>query len=274
VGDVMMARGVDTVCRKNGWAYPFVNVTGALHSADLVFGNLECPVSSRGGRMSRVITFRADPACLPALHNAGFNLLSVANNHAMDYGRTALADTMDGLKKVSIRPVGGGSTYDEATAGIVVESHGLRIGFLGFSAFPDVAGAFAPDKPSLAIMGDDRLVECVRSLKKRCDVVVVSCHWGVEGRTRHIPMQARLAHAAIDAGASLVLGHHPHVPQDLERYHGGVIVYSLGNFVFDAGSRGGNSGILFRCILGKNGVRNYSTQGVKIKNCRPSLQSR
>lgn len=271
VGDVMMARGVDTRCRKSGWDYPFHAVAKTLHSADLAFGNLECPVSSRGGRMSRIITFRADPVCLPALHRAGFSLLSIANNHTMDYGRTALADTIAGLKQQAILPVGGGNTYAEATQGVVVTKNGLRIGFLGFSAFPDVAGAFAPDQPSIAVLSDERVAACVRALKQRCDLVVVSCHWGIEGRPHPISMQIHLAHVAIDAGAALVLGHHPHVPQDIERYHNGVIVYSLGNFVFDSGSRGGNAGILFRCTLSRKGVLHYSSQQVAIKACQPTL---
>ncbi len=271
VGDVMMARGVDTQCRKTNWDYPFANIRSYLHKADIAFGNLECPVSSGGGRMSRIITFRADPACLTAIQKAGFVALSVANNHAMDYGRTAFADTLAGLRKIDVTPIGGGDTYAAATNGQIIVRNGLRVGFLGFSSFPDVAGVFAPDQPSIGIMSDERLVKCVHDLKKRCDVVVVSCHWGVEGRTSHIPLQERLAHAAINAGASLVLGHHPHVAQDIETYQRGVIVYSMGNCVFDDRSRGGNAGLLFRCTLTRDGVSAYTANAITIHNCQPSI---
>ncbi len=266
----MMARGVDHICRKHGWDYPFLQARPALR-ADITFGNLECPVSNRGTRMSRLFTFRADPACLPALKRAGFNALSVANNHAMDYGRPALADTLSGLEAQQIVPVGAGRTYAEAVHGRIIRKGRLRIGFLGFSAFPSVAGIYSPSEPSVAVMSDERLTQCVRDLKRRCDLVVVSCHWGLEGVTHHSRMQERLAHRAIDAGASLVLGHHPHVPQEIERYHGGVIVYSLGNFVFDEFSRGGNSGLLFRCRLSRRGVTSFSTRPVKIEHCRAVL---
>jgi len=271
VGDVMMARGVEAECHKHGWDYPFGNLSPILLSADIAFGNLECPVSLRGTRMSRIINLRADPACLPALKRAGFTMLSVANNHAMDFGLTAFSDTLAGLRRQSIIPVGGGDTYSEATAGTIVEKRGLRIGFLGFCAFPDSAGATTPDQPSIGAMSDERLIRSVRSLRVKCDVVVVSCHWGVEGRTTHIPMQERLAHALIDAGAALVLGHHPHVPQEIARYKGGVIVYSMGNCVFDSRNRGGRDGILVRCVLTKKGVGSFSSAAVTISKCRPSV---
>ncbi len=270
VGDVMMGRGVEEKCLKYGWDYPFQNIGPILHASDIAFGNLECVVSSQGERMSRAITLRANPACLPALKRAGFTLMSVANNHAMDYGRAAFADTLHGLKGQSIQPVGGGETYDAAAAGTVMVKNGIRVGIVGFSAFPNVAGPYAPLEPSIAILSDERLVQSVRDLKKRSDVVIVSCHWGIEGYTHHAPMQERLAHLAIDSGADLVLGHHPHVAQEIEKYHNGVIVYSLGNCVFDSRSRGGNAGLLFRCTITAHGVTAYGAKPLSIKDCRPT----
>lgn len=271
VGDVMMARGVEKQCRRSGWDYPFVNLSAILHSADLAFANLECPLTDRPVQSGGPVTFRADPACLPALKRTGFSLLSVANNHSMDCGAVGLEDTLAGLQRQDILAIGGGKTYSEAVAGEVVNKNGLRIGFLGYSLFPEAAGKFQPDRTSIAIMSDERLIRAIRSLKQRCDIVVLSCHWGFEGRTSHVAMQERLAHAAIDAGASLVLGHHPHVAQEIERYRSGVIAYSLGNCVFDVDSSSRSSGIVFQCVLSRTGVVSYTSQRINIRNGRPMI---
>ncbi len=269
VGDVMMARGVEKQCHKKGWDYPFVNVKAALRGADLAFANLECPVTDQPVKSGQSVTFRADPACLPALKRAGLSLLSVANNHSMDCGSVGLEDTLAGLQHQDILAIGGGNSYAEATRGVVVIKNGLRVGFLGYSSFPEAAGKFQPDRPSIAIMSDERLIRSIRILKKRCDVVVLSCHWGFEGRTTHVAMQERLAHAAIDAGASLVLGHHPHMAQEIEKYGSCIIVYSLGNCVFDVDGSRRSSGILLQCVLSKSGVLSYKSQRIRIRNCRP-----
>ncbi len=271
VGDVMMARGVERICRTKGWDYPFASTRAVLNGADITFGNLECSISRRGIKADRMFALRADPACLPALKRAGFSVMSVANNHTMDYGRDAFSDTLDGLVLNKIVPVGGGKTYAEATAGIVIQKNGLRIGIVGFSAFPGAAGTLSPNKPSMAVMSDEHLTASIKALKKKCDIVVVSCHWGIEGERSHSKMQERLAHRVIDAGAILVLGHHPHVPQESETYRGGVIVYSLGNFVFDEKTHSGPSGLFFRCRLSKNGVTPISKMPVKIERCQPRL---
>jgi poly-gamma-glutamate synthesis protein (capsule biosynthesis protein) len=218
-----------------------------------------------------MFALRADPDCLPALKRAGFTFLSVANNHTMDYGRDAFFDTLRALAAQGIVPVGGGKNYAEATDGMVVRKNGLRMGILGFSAFPGAAGGVSRDSPSMAVMRDERLSTSIRSLKKRCDVVVVSCHWGLEGVAHHSETQERLAHRAIDAGASLVLGHHPHVAQEIEKYRGGVVVYSLGNFVFDEKSHEGKSGLIFRCRLSTKGVTSYSAVPIRIDHCRPKI---
>jgi poly-gamma-glutamate capsule biosynthesis protein CapA/YwtB (metallophosphatase superfamily) len=262
VGDVMLARGLQRLAAEHGWDYPF-DATREILKADLVFGNLEHPVSRRGTPKSAGILLRADPESVSALARAGFNVMSVANNHAMDYGPEALLDTLAILRRHGITPVGGGGSAEEAAAGAVIEVRGRRVGFLAFSVFPEAPG----EGPGIAVLSDQAIVRGIRRLRARSDFVVVSAHWGFERRERVSPQQRRLGRMAIDAGASLVLGHHPHVPQEIEEYGGGLIAYSLGNFVFDRSPRG-DRGIVLRCEIGGSGVT-YSSIPIRIEDGQP-----
>lgn len=214
--------------------YPWRRVSGILRRADVAMVNLECAVSERGTPYPKQFTFRADPRSLPAMKDAGVDVASVANNHSLDFGTEAFADTISGLLATGIAPIGGGATEQEAWQPHVVTVEGVRFAFVAASrVIPHESWAVGAGGPGVAsAYGETRLLREVKRAKAAADGVVVTVHWGLEGRTMPEPYQVSLAHRLVEAGASVVIGHHPHVLQPVVRYRGAIIAYSLGNFVF------------------------------------------
>ncbi len=239
VGDIMLSRSVGAAMqRESDFAYPFRLIADTLASADITFGNLEGPISSRGANQGSIYSFRADPRVIEGLRLAGFDVLSLANNHIMDWGQDALEDTITLLKENNIAPVGAGRNYEEANETKFVEINSpsareIRVGFLAYTnLYPEglVAGE---ERPGVSDARLEYVLERVAEARGQADILVVSYHWGEEYATSSSVAQREVARAIIDAGADLVVGHHPHVVQEVEKYKDGWIAYSLGNFVFD-----------------------------------------
>lgn len=234
VGDIMLSRNIGKIMQeRSDWTHHFRQVAPLLREADLTFGNLEGPISARGENMGSRYSFRADPRSGEGLTYAGFDVLSIANNHVWDYGSEAFADTLRILKESGIGPVGGGANYPEAHAPLIKEVRETRIAFLAYTNLIPRSRTSRDARPAVAFLDIDTVTADVRNAKREADIVAVSFHWGEEYKTKRNAEQERIAKAAIDEGASLVIGHHPHVVQELERYREGYIAYSLGNFVFD-----------------------------------------
>jgi len=232
VGDMRLDGPVGEIIRRDGAAAPTAAIRERLQ-ADIVFGNLECPVTRGGVRaLGKTWTFRAPARNLEALQAAGFNLLNIANNHVMDYGPAGFRDTLAALEAAGLPFIGGGKDRAEAERLHVVTVRGLRVGLMGFtSTFPESAWA-GPRKPGVAYSDYARAGELIRQARLRCDALVVSFHGGTELAEEPNEIQKAFAHLAIDSGADAFIGHHPHVIQPLELYKGKPIVYSLGNFLF------------------------------------------
>jgi capsule synthesis protein PGA_cap len=234
VGDIGLNAAVGDLIRREGASRLFAEVQPLLSACDLLFGNLEMPFAPEGlsPAWPEVLdSFRSDPAHAPALAAAGFGILSVANNHIMDFGAEGLRATLEALRRAGVAAVGAGGDLGAARAPVVLERRGLRIGFLAYAqpgrhcAAPGRAGA-APLEESLAR-------EDIHSLKARADLIVVSLHFGMVYSDYPAPGDRALALRLLEAGAHLVLGHHPHVPQGVERRGSRLAAYSLGEFVFD-----------------------------------------
>lgn len=242
VGDVMLSRKVGRAINEYGTSYPFKYTASLLKSADITFGNLESPISTRGNQIpGKQIWFRADPKSIEALTEAGFDVLSVANNHALDYDSPAFLDTIEILEGAGIKAVGGGKNLTEARRPVIMEVNGITIGFLAYSELADI---FWDHKYPRRFQATDTIVgvaplvieqieEDIAALRQQVDYIAVSLHWGIEYKYHAEPYQKKLAHRMIDAGANFILGHHPHSLQGVEVYNHGLIAYSLGNFVFD-----------------------------------------
>jgi poly-gamma-glutamate capsule biosynthesis protein CapA/YwtB (metallophosphatase superfamily) len=232
-GDVMLSRGVRRqILAADDPALPFRKIAGFLSSADLTFVNLESPFSDRGPYLEDGLIFHAAPSFIQGLLLAGVDVASIANNHSRDCGPRGVEFTPYWLTTHGILPVGSGTSEAWTHAGVILMRNGIRFGFLGYT-YDQNNGNWRDNDPRIALADTTRLIQDVRALRKRCDVVIVSMHHGIEYKIKPTKAQIEFAHAAIDAGASLVIGHHPHVIQPAEIYHRGVVFYSLGNFVFD-----------------------------------------
>jgi poly-gamma-glutamate capsule biosynthesis protein CapA/YwtB (metallophosphatase superfamily) len=254
-GDIMTARGVRTSVNKNlGGDYNRIFENINLKDFDIAFANLEGPVSDVGKDRHNLYSFRMDPLTVPALKNAGIDIVSVANNHVGDWGRDAYIDNLARLKDGGVLFAGGGLTKLEAEMPTIIEKNGIKIGFLAFSDVGPPELAVTADKAGLLLASNPRFDEIIQNASKQVDYLIVSFHWGVEYKTIHNARQEYLAHKAVDDGAKIIIGQHPHVPEDFETYHNSYIAYSLGNFVFDQSwSEPTMHGMLLEMTLNKQG---------------------
>ena len=234
VGDVMLSRAVGELSRAKGDPnFPFALASSTLRAADLTFGNLEGPISDKGANQGSEYSFRAAPTGAGALRTAGFKVMSVANNHIWDYGAPALTQTLDLLKQGGMRPVGAGRNAEEANQPVRIVVRGNRIVFLAYTnLYPESLQA-STSTPGISKFDLGEIKKTIRRVRRGADVVVVSLHFGEEYRMSATLAQKQIAHELVNAGADLIVGHHPHVVEELEQYGQGWIAYSLGNFVFD-----------------------------------------
>jgi poly-gamma-glutamate capsule biosynthesis protein CapA/YwtB (metallophosphatase superfamily) len=232
-GDVMLSRHVGRLARaRHDPSSPLRDLAPVLRSADISFANLEAPFSDRGGLVERGMIFKAEPEMIGALENAGVTIVSTANNHARDCGGYGVDFTLSWLRRHGILTTGSAPTAEAAHAGTVVERNGLRFGFLAYT-FDQSNGNHPDVDDRIATMDVPTMQADVARLLRQADVAIVSMHAGTEYQPSPNPQQIEFAHAAVDAGARVVVGHHPHVTQPWERRGRGVIFYSLGNLVFD-----------------------------------------
>jgi poly-gamma-glutamate synthesis protein (capsule biosynthesis protein) len=258
VGDVLPHRRVKASARTFGWDATFAPVRPVIAGADIAFANLESPVAPDHHQGIHGEVFNAPATLAPGLAAAGFDVLSLANNHVFDQGTAGLVETRDRVRAAGMHPVGAGATCAEAHAPVVVEVKGVRVAFVAvvdllnadlragddapcvFVAGPPCTGDCLPDRDALFFRADpDRLRAAVARARADADLVVVSAHWGNEYRTTPLPEYRPLATLLVAAGADVVLGHHPHVLQPVERITAegrtGIVAFSLGNFVSDMG---------------------------------------
>lgn len=229
----MFSRGVRrAILAAHDPIMPLRKVAPLLSAADIAFINLESPFSDRGAYYQGGLIFHAPPETIAALTLAGVSVASTANNHARDCGAHGVEYTVAWLRSHGIQPVGSSESEAATHAGVVVPRNGVRFGFLAYT-YDQNNGNWRDIDARIALADPERVCRDVTALKKRCDVVIVSMHHGVEYMPNPSKKQIEFAHAAIDAGATIVIGHHPHVIQREEQYKSGLIFFSLGNFVFD-----------------------------------------
>lgn len=232
-GDVMLSRGVRRqILAAHDPALPFRKIAPLLAGSDIAFVNLESPFSDRGPYHEDGLIFHAAPETIAGLEAAHVAIVSTANNHSRDCGPHGVEFTVAWLRQHGIEPLGSSESAARTHQGVVLERNGIRFGFLGYT-YDQKNGNWRDIDERIALADPEVLCRDVAAIRKRADVVIVSMHHGIEYRPEPSKEQVAFAHAAIDAGAKLVIGHHPHVIEPEEAYHGGLIFYSLGNFIFD-----------------------------------------
>ncbi len=273
VGDVLFDRGVRKVIEDNGVKYLFENVQRVISQHDLAFFNLECPIvdSSDGFPLNKKYSFRAEPNSIEGLKYAGFTIASVANNHTIDYGKAGFLKTMELLHANSIFTIGGGTNQQEAFEPLLIEINSETFAFFGVLEFLLEGTTFNKEKPYPAFGQIDSLCKLIRKYNPYIDNIIVSFHWGKENSIFPTSRQVEYAHKVINAGADLVLGHHPHVLQSIEIYQNKLILYSLGNFVFDNSEELQKQSVLFTCKFKEGQIFEPELIPVYINNCRPEL---
>jgi len=263
----------------------FEDVTAIINACDVSFANYEMPLSTRGQPIEKLANIRADPAIAPDIGRLNLDVVSLANNHMMDYGAEALADTIENLRAQNIKLVGAGATLAEAIEPLIIDIRGRKVGFLAFTCLvapgagasasaPGVAAlhvhssyqinpywqAEEPGEPAMVTIktfadsGEQAFAEaCVRDLREKVDFLCLSLHWGYGGLSSQIAEYQRpLGHAMIDAGADVILGNHVHAVQGVELYKGKLVVYSPGTFIgrqLPPESEGGEVTDLVRSLL-------------------------
>ena len=236
VGDIMMDRGVEAQLKRLGvdYNFSFDLIREDLLNADLVFANLEGSISDVGIDTGKAYSFRFEPAVANALSDAGIDIVSLANNHMMDWGRESICETTKHLDSVGIKYVGAGCDSDQAERPMVLKLGNTNIAFLAYTEF--YVGAHATqDRAGMSEYDMEKITQRITELQQNpdIDIILVSMHWGEEYKHRATGNQVDNGRQLIDAGADVVIGHHPHVDQEIERYGQGWIIYSLGNFIFD-----------------------------------------
>ena len=232
-GDVMLGDRALGPMRVHGSQYPFEHVRPLLEASDTVLVNHEGPFGTRELQNVRRFSYRVDPAMAHVMAEAGITVVTLANNHLLDCGPEGVLESLEAVESAGIASVGAGRNLEDARKPGIIQTGGLRIGFLGYywnkrcSATESTPGA-----PPGTL---EQIEEDVSALRKSVDRVVVTLHWGVPYDRHPLPDDREKAHVAIDCGADAVVGHHPHVIQPVEVYKGRPIIYSLGNFVFGSG---------------------------------------
>jgi poly-gamma-glutamate synthesis protein (capsule biosynthesis protein) len=271
----MLAGHYPAIMARQGADYPFAATAPLLQQAHLAIGNLEAPLTSGGVEFrDKRFRFRAPPAAAIALQRAGFSVLTLANNHMLDFGPTGLQDTQLALGNASIAVVGAGPSLAAAREPAYLDRAGRRIAVLAYSLTLPTE-FFATASRAGTAPADERIILAdIKRARQQADLVIVAVHWGGELEQTPRRNQRRLAHQFIDAGATVVLGHHPHVLQGVEQYGNGVICYSLGNFTFGSSGRPGATSMIAMITIPDAGHPELAVIPLTVDNRATNYQPR
>lgn len=266
VGDLMVDRGVENSVKNNlggdfGRLFEHLNL---FKEADGVFLNLEGPVTAKGPNVGSRFSFAMDEKILPVLVANNIKMVSFANNHVGDRSTSGFLDTLANLKKNTIPYTGAGNNYNEVSQPKIITLQRLKIGFIGCTDVgPDWLKATSSN-PGVLLCSDPELPTIISQAKEQVDFLVFSAHWGVEYHPRTTRQQT-LAHSVIDAGADMVIGHHPHVVEETETYKGKFIAYSMGNFIFDQYfSDATMQGLLVDAVIEKHTIKSVTLKIIEL----------
>lgn len=271
VGDILLDRGIRTIIKNKGVDYPFNDVRNLLKDYGLAFCNLECPITSQGVPLNKIYCFQADTTFFNGLKNSGLNIFSLANNHTIDWGRNGLMETKQIIERNNLYAVGAGENQKEARSATIVMKNDLRFAFFAYVEMALEGIVWMEDKAGPAQATIEEIVDEIKGVRDAVDFIIVSFHWGIENQRYPTINQIQWAHKVVDAGADLVIGHHPHVLQGIEIYKNRFILYSLGNFIFDQNKLYQCQSGIFSCIFKKGKIDSVSFLPVWLNRFCPNL---
>jgi poly-gamma-glutamate capsule biosynthesis protein CapA/YwtB (metallophosphatase superfamily) len=271
VGDILLASRIEDLIKAEGPMAPWAGVKDALTEADFTMGNLECAVGTKGSPMpDKQWTFRASPETLQGLKDAGVDVVSLANNHSLDFGVDCLLETVENVRQYGVIPAGAGINEEAARAPIILEKNGIKIGILATSmVIPVRQWAAEGDRPGLAVdysTWNHNIVSRLRELNRQVDVTVVYLHWGEERETQPEDWVLRMESVLRREGADLIIGSHPHVLRGFRFDGKSLTAHSLGNFVFTTrlDVPACQIGAILRVTVSKKGIEQASVLPTKI----------
>ncbi len=242
-GDILLGRGVEYHIKQlnESYNYPFESIRPVLKYGDVIFANLEEPFTDSTKSLWGKIILKSEPEAISGVKYAGFNLLSLANNHILDYYTKGLYDTIKLLNRENIAYAGAGTNLENARELTIIEKNGLKIGLLAYSEMayeyytgdPSINFAATKDSGGVAPYKVKYINEDIKKARANVDILIVSLHFGVEYSLEPQERQVKEVHSFIDSGADIIIGHHTHRSQGIEIYKGKPIFYSLGNLLFD-----------------------------------------
>lgn len=271
-GDVMLGHWTLEYLQREGADYPFRKIRHLFDGADIVFANLEAPFADSGTAAEKAFTFRVPTQYASALRDVGFNFVSLANNHILDYGLDGLQQTLQALQRNGLAWAGAGLTRDAAWEPAIFHTPAGKVAGLAFSMTLPHEFWATDSTGGTAYPYESRLVNVLDSLEQEVDFIIVSFHWGTEKKEAPNDYQIYYARLAIDHGADLVLGHHPHVLQGFELYRNRLIAYSLGNLAFSSYSRVAVDGVLLRAVLQPEGLLFAQLYPLNVNNVEVEFQ--
>ena len=257
----------DISLRTRNNKYPFENIQETLKNKDILFGNLETVLSSKGKAAEKAVLRYSSPKNVEHLKSSGFNVLNIANNHIFDLGLEGFSNTLDVLYQNDLTYIGAnnkpGKNY------VIVEKKGIKFGFLGYTQ-----GGFSLPEKGVWINKIEKtdIIKDIEYISPQCEFVIISLHWGIQNAFYPSPKQINFARKLIDAGATVILGHHPQVIQGIERYTTGLIAYSLGIFQYDPKLPKRNKSIILCLNFNRERLESYEIIPVIIdKNFLPGV---
>lgn len=273
VGDMMFGRFVEKAGERHGFENLFQNVQPYFEGSDLVTGNFENPVvigdPEDYPEADKDIVFHASPQVPAALKKVGFTSINLANNHSTDYGAPGLMDTLSTFREAGLPTVGAGSDRYDAQQVLYQEVNGIKVATIGVTDVYAKGGTVKRDFPGVIPARPETSLPLIEKAKKNADLVIVQVHWGVEYDNNVHPRQKDLGRAMVDAGADIIVGHHPHVLEPIEFYKDSVIMYSLGNFIFDQGWSRTRETALVQYKLSKDGKARLEVHPMVIREGQP-----
>ena len=279
VGDIMLGRSLGARIDRGEGDTIFASVDIILQAADLTIGNLECALGTGGTKAPKAYTFLAPPEAARLLRNAGFDLMSLANNHSLDYGLEVFDQTGKILTENGIRFIGAGADEIQARAPARFEAGGVRIALLAYADVPvEYLSKFdardwsaGPSTPGISWADDEKIKQDLLALDGEADLIVVLFHFGTEGLEAPDKRQIQLSRLAVDYGADVIVGSHPHMVQNVEQYKDGWIFYSLGNFVFDGFEGEANRSVILWLTVSAEKELAYSWMPLNIVDGIPRI---
>lgn len=270
-GDTMIGRLVNEAIEKYGYTYPWGDILPLIHKSDIRIVNLETTVTMHEKAVPKVFNFKAFPDRVQTLQKAHINVVCLANNHILDFEEQGMNDTIAALDAANIQHVGAGKNIYEAQKAVVLIKNGIKIGVLGYTDNePEWKAKKNKGGTNYVHVGDiEKLKPLIENLKKQVDVLIVSCHWGPNMRSKPSQHFITFAHALIDCGVDIIHGHSAHIFQGIEIYKERLIMYDTGDFVDDYAIDPilrNDQSLFFEVTIDKYGPRSVKLTPLLIKN--------